>query len=796
MNWAEQLGAKCSECPLGQQQIVPTPPEPPTQGRKARLVIVGDCPSKADESVGRPFEGAAGAILNDALKQLAIPREECHITTAIKCRAHRKLTGKEWTQVRECCSPILEGELANEERVIAMGKHAAQMLAGIGQVDQWRGYPVDGVEGYAHLSVFPMQHPASLFRNPAMLPVWATDLVRGIQHGEGTLPEWEWSEEILEEGPELLAFLRKVKAERIEHALDVETGGKDPFTSPLTVVGLATLETAASFAWPLQSTEIRELFISIVEDAAIPKVLQNGVYDEIALSAAGITLRGFHWDTLSAGCVIAPQILHGLEFQASVTLGAPHWKSEHKVFNDNKGLDRWLEADIGELSLYNARDNGATIRLKKAQETQLARVHRGEERFATMMRLGELGKRMKCRGMLVDPKAREAHRVSLRDDVAKATEKFNEAVGRVINYNSPKQLHDLFFREWGITPTQFDKESGNPKLDGPALGDILALAPGSQPARAALSLLRLRERSKLLQTYVEDLPVSREGYVHPWWKFFTVTGRWNCDSPNMQNIPKPIWEKDKDGIKFLKRPGLRNLFVARPDHWLVEADYSQLELRILALLAGDEPLLEAYAQGLDVHQLNACALFGVREATKNQRDFAKRFVYGLNYGGGDKTVHKSLVVHFPLLTIGEVATMRKRWEDAHPQIATWQKDQVLQGRLRKYVEAPLSGRRYTFYLGRVEPTICYNYPMQSTAADIVNTATFAVDEGCRANGDNLLLQVHDALVCEGRDYHTLAKRMKKEMTLTVELNGVENTFPVDLQYGKSWGEMQPYEEGA
>jgi DNA polymerase-1 len=266
----------------------------------------------------------------------------------------------------------------------------------------------------------------------------------------------------------------------------------------------------------------------------------------------------------------------------------------------------------------------------------------------------------------------------------------------------------------------------------------------------------------------------------------------------MQNIPKTLKKKGADGVDAL-RVGLRDMFVARPGQFLVECDYSQLELRILALLSGDAPLLATFAAGKDVHDANTESLFNVLKVStaadtfKQLRDMAKRFVYGLNYGAGDKTIHKSLVVHFPQVTLEGIAEMRARWEGAHPQLAVWQKEQVRLGRERHYVEAPLSGRRYHFYLGRLEPSICFNYPMQSTGADIINGATLTLDGDLdRRRGEHIVLQVHDALVCEGPDPAKLAELMKRRMQVPVTLNGVTATFPVDVSAGTSWGDMKPW----
>lgn len=776
------------------------PAEAPTDGKKPRLVIVVDAPGRTDEMIGRPMVGAAGAILDDALHNLDIPRSECHVTTAVKCRPHRKLTGREWRETRAACAPLLQAELKGVSRVVALGPHACSTLSGSDKVTAWRGYPRPGVGDYNGLSVFPMQHPASLFANPAYAPIWVQDFERGAEFSEGREREWKWPREIVNDEAAAIPVLEEIVHTKLCVGLDVETAGIDPFTDALTAVALSTSTVSISLSWPPSSSRVSELVTQICGAPDVPKVLQNGNFDAIALEAAGIPLRGFQWDTLAAGVVQAPQLAHDLGGQASYEFYAPRWKTEFRVFDDKKGAERFVNADVDALGVYNARDAYMTYRLAERQKQRMPTIYRGQERMDQMMRIGDVAKRMKVRGIMVDQAQREAHRKRLTEEADAALGKFTDLTGgRVANWQSVAQLHTLFYDTLGAQPTQFDKATGRPKLDAMALGDLAAAYPGETAGRAALALHRLREKTKLLSTYVVDLPVSKwDGAVHPWWKFFTVTGRWNSDSPNMQNIPKSLKKKGIDGTDAL-RVGLRDMFVSRPGLWFVEADYSQLELRILALLSGDGPLLETFRLGRDVHDANTESLFNCLKSStpadtfKQLRDMAKRFVYGLNYGAGDKTIHKSLVVHFPQVTLEGIAEMRARWESAHPQLAVWQKEQVRLGRERSYVEAPLSGRRYHFYLGRLEPSICFNYPMQSTGADIINGATLTLDGDLdRRAGEHIVLQVHDALVCEGPNPARLAELMKKYMSTTITLNGAQATFPVDVSWGTSWGAMKPW----
>jgi len=256
-----------------------------------------------------------------------------------------------------------------------------------------------------------------------------------------------------------------------------------------------------------------------------------------------------------------------------------------------------------------------------------------------------------------------------------------------------------------------------------------------------------------------------------WRAGLKVTGRWGSANPNLQNIPKK----------------LRNLFQARKGCYFVEADYSQLELRILALLSQDAPLLKAYSEGFDVHTLNARDLFQKDSVTPNERKLAKVFVYGVNYGGTEKTIHQQLAPGFPSLTLEMVEKLKERWEQAHPDIVSWQDRQLKQARKDKFVECPISGRRFYFYLNMVEPTKCYNFVIQGTAADLMNEAILDIDKTIK--NSKILIQLHDAILLEGKNVPAMADLLVDKM----EKKLGDMRFPVDVSVGKTWGEMKEYD---
>jgi DNA polymerase-1 len=232
------------------------------------------------------------------------------------------------------------------------------------------------------------------------------------------------------------------------------------------------------------------------------------------------------------------------------------------------------------------------------------------------------------------------------------------------------------------------------------------------------------------------------------------------------------------------------------NHFIAGADYSQLELKLIALLASDQPLLDCYNKGLDVHRITATEVLELRNGTEVERDIAKMVEYGFNYNISEdvRTVWQAAVVKLSdkykdigsVLTMQRMSNYRKRWFRAHPAIRQWQLTSVALAEKNKFVEAPLSGRRRYFHDGHVDPNEVLNFPMQSTAGDLMNRAMLAIDKRVDWAKEGIIAQVHDAAYLEGPDPFRLARILKECMEQTVTLNGHTMTFTVDLGIGKDW----------
>jgi DNA polymerase-1 len=722
----------------------------------------------------------------------------------------------------------LERELKRQPAKViwGTGKRALHALTGKHQVFEWCGSPHRGavikrkkklLHDFSDYTLLPTLHPAFTFRpgfgayrQPILMHAGrAWDLARG------KLPKWRWPAFILEPGPRMVNALRRMASERLPISIDVEAR---PSSGTMMCLGLGNRKRVVSIPWDPywagkfgdvpgidsypEGKEIRRLVEKILA-SSLPKVMQNGQFDILVLEDHGFTIRNFAFDTLFAHAVAAPSLRHDLSFMCACEFHGPRWKTIFHAKADSKGEDAFTKRNPLILRRYNAQDVWMTLRLYYRLKTRLYQTHQGWELFRDYMKQGAIALEMRRTGVQVDTDKFAYHRKILMARRGDAQTEFRQWARHLgmddFNLNSNAQLKKLFFGICKVTPSRWSEQTGSPSLDEKAL---LKLITDRRIHVAALSrsLLRFRRYSKLVKTYIDGLARDKYDIVHPNWKIYgTITGRWSSADPNVMNIPKPrkkkLKKKDKYGkpIEKIIAPGLRDLFVAHHDGWVCEADYSQLELRLIALLSGDKVLLEAYERGEDVHYLNAQLLFGTKTPTSKERDLAKRFVYGCNYGGSAATLWQSLVVDFPDLTLMDVERMMRIWNLGHQAIVNWRNNMLRFARENGYIHDIFSSRREYFF-GPPEPTKVYNFPIQTAAAYIIGKAIKKMRKMITDwEHESIMFQCHDALIMSTTNPVGTAKKLKKAMEMKLTFRGNTMHFPIDWKIGKNWGEAKGYE---
>lgn len=808
------LGANCDECPLNGSTVVP-----PKVNNNATAIMLAESPGRTEEKLGAPLVGASGRVLDNINAKIGRSRARLHLTNTVMCKPPQTMSPTDWAKARECCRPRLMKELSKvkTKKIMAVGKHACTETTGKSNIMDWMGAPLPGVEHFEGYTILPMVHFAHALRYPEWIPVLVMHLARAWQMAEGTLPEWQWPEEVVDPGDEKKIYeaLQRIKKARAITGVDVETNGLDPVNDELLNVGFSTTELAVSVTWGTASKRCKQLVKEICHDYKIPKVCHNGQHDILSITSNGMDFHGYVGDTLFLARLCAPRLKANLGFACCVDFHGPRWKSVFRQTSDTSGAHRFVAADPYERALYNARDCYMTVILYNRLLARLKkRVHNGEEQYRQYMALNAIAIESRRHGITTDSTQFDVHRKTLRRKKNASYRLLRELVAGLefegktalwlppdkkgnqadFNPSSAAHIRHVLINVLGVQPTAWSKKTQLPKFDEKALMDLMT-HPSSVVKIFARNIIQFRKWQKYLKTYVEGLHVVK-GRVHaspnP---SGAKTGRWSYSDPNLQNIPKPVWMKRKNGTEYLAAPGLRDLFCASKGRRLVEFDYKQLEAFVLGFLSGDVKLLEMLKG--DIHTETAKILFGERfinaddKQRKKMRELAKRARYAMHYGAKPETAWKALVVDFPELTLGDVQRLWKTFAKLHPQIVAWQQSQLQSAYEKDYVEAPLSGRRYYFY-GFVEPTKCFNLPIQMTAADIINAALERVWKRIDKKTMMILVQVHDSLLAEanvGAAFNKLKKILKEELERPVEMNGVSVVFPTDEKEGENWGSL-------
>ncbi|MEO6688601.1 MAG: DNA polymerase I [Dokdonella sp.] len=518
----------------------------------------------------------------------------------------------------------------------------------------------------------------------------------------------------------------------------------------------------------------------ILEDEQRAKLAQHAKYDVNVLSNYGIRVRGVAHDTMLESYVLNSTARHDMDALAKRHLGIETIHYEDVTGKGAKQIS-FSQVDLDTACRYAAEDADITLRLhhvmwpKLEATPSLKAVYEGIE-----VPLVPALARMEQRGVLIDTVALKLQSQELARRMHELTERAFAIAGRNFSLDSPKQLQAILFDEFKL-PIVVKTPGGQPSTNEEALE---AIADQHELPRV---ILDYRGLAKLRSTYTEKLAHNvnpRTGRVHTsYGQAIAATGRLSSSDPNLQNIPI----RTEDGRR------IRQAFVA-PEGWkVVAADYSQIELRIMAHLSGDAGLLAAFHGGQDVHRATAAEVFGVPQADvdANQRRAAKAINFGLMYGMSAFGLARQLGV-----PRGEAQDYMGRYFARYPGVQTFMEETREKARRDGYVETLFGRRLHLDYIqsrnaaqraGAERAAI--NAPMQGTAADIIKRAMLGVDAWLLDKSDSarMLMQVHDELVFEVRAdavdaiVDGVRERMAAAATLDVPL-------VVDIGVGSNWDE--------
>jgi DNA polymerase I len=569
-----------------------------------------------------------------------------------------------------------------------------------------------------------------------------------------------------EERAELLAKLLRQK----EICFDTETTGTD--ANAVEMVGMS-FAYAAGEAWyvpvPADQTatkEILESFRPLFESKDILFIGQNIKYDMIVLKWYGIDILGGVFDTMLAHYLIEPEGRRSMDILSAQYLGYEPVSIETLIGKKGKGQGNMRDVEYEKIKDYAAEDADITLQLKE-KFAPLVTLKSVEKVFYDVENpLVKVLTDMEFEGIALDVQALADYSAELNLEIKRAEESVYTQAGVRFNLASPKQLGEVLFEK-----LQLDPKAKKTRTGQYATGEDV-LAKLSNKHQIVEDILVFRELSKLKSTYVDALPTmlnKRTNRVHTSYnQAVAVTGRLSSNNPNLQNIP----------IRTDRGREVRKAFVARnSDYVLLSADYSQIELRIIAAISEDVHMMDAFKQGLDIHAATAAKVYGVdlADVTSDMRRNAKSVNFGIIYGVSAFGLSENLGI-----PRSEAKTLIDNYFAQYPSIKSYMDHQIRFAQKHGYVQTLLGRKRWLKDINSSNAVVrgyaernAINMPIQGTAADMIKLAMISIHKTLKEQNlrSRMILQVHDELVFD-------AHRDELDILKPLIIEGMKNALPL------------------
>ncbi|WP_312389950.1 DNA polymerase I [Chryseobacterium sp.] len=522
-----------------------------------------------------------------------------------------------------------------------------------------------------------------------------------------------------------------------------------------------------------------EIFKPFFEKEDLLKIAHNLKYDYKVLQKYNITVKGAMFDTMIAHYLLNPDGRHGMDYLSEVYLNYKPVSIETIIGKKGKKQGNFRDANLRTQTDYAAEDADVTFQLYELFAPQLKKENLEELFFNIEMPLMEVLAKMELAGISLDEKWLAQESVDLENDLKQLESKIFELSGEEFNMNSPRQLGDILFDKMQLDPKAKKTKTGQYATSEDVLQKLASKHEIIQ------HILEYRTYQKLKSTYVDALPSQIEktdNRVHTNFSQTTAaTGRLASVNPNLQNIP----------IRTLRGQQIRGAFVSGEGKKIISADYSQIELRLIAEISGEDNMIKAFQQGEDIHASTAAKLFKIplEEVSKTQRSQAKTVNFGIIYGQGAFALAEQTG-----LSRTEAKQMIEAYFETYPKLKEYMAEQVQKARQQGYVETLLGRKRHlkdinsnNFVVRGHAERNAVNAPVQGSAADVVKMAMIKIQKELEKEKlqTKMLLQVHDELIFEAPiDEVEVAKNIiKTEME-----NAVETQVPllVEVGVGNNW----------
>ncbi len=566
-------------------------------------------------------------------------------------------------------------------------------------------------------------------------------------------------------------------------SFDTETTSLDEMEAEL--IGLSfSYKNGLAYYIPLSEKreevlETLEIFRPFFEKEDVLKIGHNIKFDFKVLKQYGITVEGLLFDTMIAHYLLNPDGRHVMEYLSEMYLNYKPISLESLVGKKGKNQGNLRSVSLQEQTEYASEDADLAFRLYQVFAPQLKKENLEDLFFKVEMPLMKVLAKMELEGIALDKKWLEQESIDLENDLRQLEKTIFELSGEEFNMNSPKQLGEVLFEKMQLDPKAKKTKSGQYATSEDILQKL------SSKHEIIKHILEYRTYQKLKSTYVDALPLQIDKNDHRVHTNFSqttaATGRLASVNPNLQNIP----------IRTLRGQQIRGAFVADPGNKLIAADYSQIELRLIAAISEEENMIKAFQNGEDIHASTASKLFNIplEEVTKTQRSQAKTVNFGILYGQGAFALAEQTG-----LSRKEAKEMIESYFETYPNLKKYMANQVVKAQEMGYVETILNRKRHlkdinsaNFVVKAHAERNAVNAPIQGSAADVIKLAMIKIDEQLTEQNlkTKMLLQVHDELVLEApeEELETVTALIKKEME-----SAYETTVPllVEVGVGDNW----------
>ncbi len=586
-----------------------------------------------------------------------------------------------------------------------------------------------------------------------------------------------------EEIDELVSMLEKEK----HFCFDTETTGTDPNASEL--VGISfSIKPQMGYFLSLpdnynEALKVLQKFKKLFEDPKVEKTGQNLKFDIAMLKWYEIDVQGKFFDTMIAHYLIEPDLRHGMDYLAETYLNYKCVSYDEVTEKSRKGQMNMREVQtkkINELVEYACEDTDITLQLRHKFEPELKKYEILDLFNDIEIPLMKVLASMEAEGIKLDIQTLETYSKELGEEIEKVEKEIHDMAGSAFNIASPKQLGVILFEQLKIT----EKPKLTKTKQYSTSEDVLQKLINKHPI--VEKILDYRSLTKLKSTYVDALPAlvnKRDGRIHTsYMQTVAATGRLSSQNPNLQNIP----------IRTDKGREIRKAFVPRNEHYtLLAADYSQIELRIIAELSQDKGMTEAFRNGLDIHAATASKVYGVEldAVTKDMRRNAKTVNFGIVYGISAFGLSERLNI-----PRGEAKDIIDAYFEQYPGVKKYMDGSIAFAKKHGYVKTIMGRRRYLRDINASNSVVrgfaernAINAPIQGSSADMIKIAMIRIFNELRKQklDSQMILQVHDELV-----FDVLKEEVEMIKPIIEEnmKNAIKMSIPVevDMNSGENW----------